>query len=310
MRSDANLRLRECQPLPRFGSSPANVWARYHHARTSVRPAHFEASLGAGSTGASSNPELHSRAFSRTVNASAVTGVRCSYPVFSCSARHRMVLPSKSMSGQRRWRMAPIRCPVSCASTSATWKRQSTFRDTPSSNWYSSSDRTTRVGFFAVGAFKPLRGFESRSRSPCSSLDLPAQLKTARRNFRSYSIVRSDTGLPLGPILPARLALMNRSQSRRDSVAGFRSGPKNWRNIFVAARSDLCDASALVGVTSSTVDFKKLSQRERLGLLMAVRLRLCEPCGELVRLPLRAPPVAVFQRPGEPSTVLAPLNLV
>ena len=74
----ANLRLNECQPLPRFGSSPASVWALYHHARTSDRPAHFEASLGAGSTGVSSSPELNSRASSRTANASAVTGVRCS----------------------------------------------------------------------------------------------------------------------------------------------------------------------------------------------------------------------------------------
>ncbi|MCE2398218.1 MAG: hypothetical protein J4F34_04110 [Gemmatimonadetes bacterium] len=35
-------------------------------------------------------------------------------------------------------------------------------------------------------------------------------------------MVRLDTGLPLGPTLPARRARMNRSQSRRESVAGLR----------------------------------------------------------------------------------------
>ena len=43
--------------------------------------------------------------------------------------------------------MAPMRCPVSCASTSATWNRQSTLRDTFRSARYSSSARTMRVGF-------------------------------------------------------------------------------------------------------------------------------------------------------------------
>ena len=52
--------------------------------------------------------------------------------------------------------MEPIRCPVSCASTSATWNRQSTRRDTFSSARYSCSVSTTRVGFFSVGVPEPL----------------------------------------------------------------------------------------------------------------------------------------------------------
>ena len=78
MRSEANLRLSECQPLPGFGSSLASLWALYHHMRTSDRLAHFEGCLGEGSTGASPVPEALLRASSRTARASAVAGVRCS----------------------------------------------------------------------------------------------------------------------------------------------------------------------------------------------------------------------------------------
>ncbi|MCE2399186.1 MAG: hypothetical protein J4F34_09215, partial [Gemmatimonadetes bacterium] len=50
--------------------------------------------------------------------------------------------------------------------------------------------------------------------------------------------------------------------------------------------------------------------RERLGLGVGLAVRrVDEACGELIRLPLRAPPIAVLQRPGEPSAVLSPLNL-
>lgn len=69
-----------------------------------------------------------------------------------------------------------------------------------------------------MGVFRPFSGFEPRSSLPASSLDFVAQLTTAIRNFRSHSMVRSDTGLLVGPILPARRARMNRSQSLRDSV--------------------------------------------------------------------------------------------
>ena len=82
-----------------------------------------------------------------------------SWPDLSCSARQRIVPPSKSMSHHQSWRMAPIRWPVSCASTSARWNRQSTRGATFRSARYSSSVSTTRVGFFSVGFLKPLSGF-------------------------------------------------------------------------------------------------------------------------------------------------------
>ena len=89
-----------------------------------------------------------------------------------------------------------------------------------------------------MGVLRPLRGFDASRSLPRSSLDLQAQLSTAIRNFRSCSMVRSDTGYPLGPTLPARRARMNRSQSRWENVSGLRPRPKNRRNILVAARSD------------------------------------------------------------------------
>ena len=68
---------------------------------------------------------------------------------------------------------------------------------------------------------------------------------------------------------------------------------------------------ALGGRHLLTVDVKELLQCERLGLgfRIAPDLGSDEPGSELVRLPLRAPPIAVFQRPGEPSPILAPLDL-
>ena len=138
-----------------------------------------------------------------------------------------------------------------------------------------------------------------------------AQLRTASRNFKSRSIIRSDTGLPLGPTLPARRSRMNRSQSRWESVAGFRSLPKHPRNILIAALSCSRDCPRLGGRHLFTVDVKKRSQGERLGLgvRLAVELRPEVAGGELVRLPLRPSPVAVLQRPAEPAPVLAPLDL-
>ncbi len=70
-------------------------------------------------------------------------------------------------------------------------------------------------------------------------------------NLRSRSIVRSGTGLPLGPTLPDRRSRMNRSQSRWESVGGLRFLPKHLRNIFIATLSYLRDRLLLVGVTSS-----------------------------------------------------------
>ena len=94
----ANFRLRECQPRPRFGSSPANSWAFCHQSRGCERLTHVEGSFGAGSKGTSPIPGFFLRASSRAASASEVTGVRCSYPVFSCSPRHRTTPPSRSMS--------------------------------------------------------------------------------------------------------------------------------------------------------------------------------------------------------------------
>ena len=60
-----------------------------------------------------------------------------------------------------------------------------------------------------------------------------------------------------------------------------------------------------------SVDVKKRAQRERLGLgfRLAVQVRSDETGGEFVRLPLRPHPIAVPQRPGESSPILAPLQL-
>ena len=78
MRSEANLRLSECQPLPGFGSRPARVCALHHKRYAQPRPMHREGSVPAGSTGASSVSVLIRRASSKAAIASAVTGVRCS----------------------------------------------------------------------------------------------------------------------------------------------------------------------------------------------------------------------------------------
>ena len=251
MRSEANFRLSECQPRPRLGGSPARVWAFSHQVRARERLTLFEGFPGAGNRGAFPMAGFCLHASSKAASASAVTGVRCSCPVFSCSARHRMVLPSMSMSDHRSCRMAPMRCPVSWAITSATRKRQSISSAALSRASYSASVRSTLAGFFCLGVFRPLRGLDSRRSLPSSSLDLADQLRTASRSLRSYSMVRSDTGRPLGPTLPARRARMNRSQSRQERVAGLRFGPKNLRNIAIAALSYLRDRLALVGVTSS-----------------------------------------------------------
>ena len=65
-------------------------------------------------------------------------------------------------------------------------------------------------------------------------------------------MVRSATGFPLGPTLPALRARMKRSQSLWDRVSGFRSLPKHPRNIFIAALFCSRDRFPLVGITSSS----------------------------------------------------------
>lgn len=73
--------------------------------------------------------KLYSRHSARTAIASAITGVRCSASRLLSVPRATATLPpSRSMSDHQGWRIASIRCPVSCVSTSATRKRH---RDLP-----------------------------------------------------------------------------------------------------------------------------------------------------------------------------------
>ena len=78
MRSEANFRLSECQPLRCFGSSPASLSALLHQERARPERTHVEGFPGAGNTSASPIPEFLFRASSKTTIASMVTGVRCS----------------------------------------------------------------------------------------------------------------------------------------------------------------------------------------------------------------------------------------
>ena len=122
---------------------------------------------------------------------------------------------------------------------------------------------------------------------------------------------RSDPARPPRPDEPIPIPLR---QSRRVSALSEEPEKHPHRGLVVPLGRlalALALALALGGRHLLTVDVKKRSQRERLGrgLLLAVRLRLCEPGGELVRLPLGPRPVAVPQRPTQPSSVLSPLDL-
>ena len=75
MRSGANFRLSECQPLPGFGSRPASLSALSHHPWANAAPMQAEGFLGAGSTGASPPIGIGLRASLNAAIASAVTGV-------------------------------------------------------------------------------------------------------------------------------------------------------------------------------------------------------------------------------------------
>ena len=169
-----------------------------------------------------------------------------------------------------------MRCPISWAINSATRKRQSICSDTLSRASYSASVRSTLAGFFCLGVLRPLSGLDSRRSLPSSFLDLAAQLRTASRNFRSYSMVRSDTGRPLGPTLPARRARINRSQSRWESVLGLRCLPKNLRKHRHRGSLVPPRPLGLGGDDLFPVDVKQRLQGERLGLgwCFAVELRI------------------------------------
>ena len=125
-------------------------------------------------------------------------------------------------------------------------------------------------------------------------------------------MVRSETGLPLGPT-PARaprpdepvpVALRQRG--------GLAVPPEEPEEHPRRGPVGPLGALRLRGRHLFPVDVKKRPQRQRLrfGVLPAVRLRFREPGGELVRLPLGPLPVTVPQRPGQPSAVLPPLDLV
>ena len=78
MRSEANFRLRECQPRPGLGSKAAILSALFHQVCARSLLVHLDGFLGAGSTGASATPSPLLRASSKAASASAVNGVRCS----------------------------------------------------------------------------------------------------------------------------------------------------------------------------------------------------------------------------------------
>ncbi len=148
-----------------FGSLPPAARQPAGHARRSF--------LRRGHQGASPIPGLRLRASTRTACVMDVIGVRCSCPVFSCSPRHRS------------WQMAPMRCPVSWASTSAILNRQSTSSAIMSNASYSACVRIIWSGFFSDDALMPRSGFDSMRSLPSSSFDEAAQLKTASKNFKS-----------------------------------------------------------------------------------------------------------------------------
>ena len=56
MRSEANFRLSECQPLRCFGSSPASLSALFHQERARPERTHVEGFPGAGNTSGVSDP--------------------------------------------------------------------------------------------------------------------------------------------------------------------------------------------------------------------------------------------------------------
>ena len=99
MRSEANFCLSGCQPRPGVGLSLAFPTGVSHQSRTSHWLTHCDGSFDAGSRGASPFPGFLLHACSSTASVSTVTGVRCTRSC-SCSARHRVIRVSMSMSDQ------------------------------------------------------------------------------------------------------------------------------------------------------------------------------------------------------------------
>ena len=88
--------------------------------------------------------------------------------------------------------MAPMRCLVLWTIMSATSNRQFTYPATRSnasdSDWVS----ITRVGFFSLDSFRPLRGFESRRSTPSSSRNLAARSRIASNSFRNVNLISAS----------------------------------------------------------------------------------------------------------------------
>ena len=169
-RSEANFRLSECQPRRLEGGSSAIFSARFHQSRTRCRETGRCGSVGDGRTGASPMAGLWRRATSTARVAAFVRGVSCPTPILSASALHQMRPCLRSISDHNNLLMAPMRCPVSCARTSATRKRQSIPAEAAYSASYSCSVRTGRTGLRSLGTENPLSGFLSKKTPPSAAL--------------------------------------------------------------------------------------------------------------------------------------------
>ena len=163
-----------------------------------------------------------------------------------------------------------------------------------------------------MGVLRPLSGFDASRSSPRSSSGLGRPVEHGDQELQVVldgpvghrPSARADPARPPLSDEPVPIALGERlgtavpSEEPEERPRRRPVGP--LRRLRLRGRHLL------------TVDFKQLVQRERLrlGFRLAVQVRANEPGGEFVRLPLRPHPVAVSQRPGEPSTVLPPLDLV
>ena len=255
MRSEANLRLSECQPLPRFGSSPASFWPLCHQMRTRSALTDFDRVPGRGQHRTVLTPKgLPSRLFQdgdrlgshwRPVLVAGLlvlgappyhSGLQGRCPTTGADGWHRCGVRSRARARGRRGTASPHR------------------RDTRRSAWYSSSERTTRVGFFSVGVFRPLNGLASKSKRPCSSLESrgPVQDRDQEASGRMRWF-HPTPALPLRPTRPARRARMKRSQSRLRKRLRVCGPCRKTRGTSALrpCRDAACDFQLLVGVTSS-----------------------------------------------------------
>ncbi len=113
--SVANFRRSECQPHRTTCGTLALVSSARHHLVRVWRLSGRSGDSTPGKIHASPMPADRARAASSACTASGVRLVRCSNPILSFSARQRIRATVRSTSDHRRSRIAPIRCPVSCA---------------------------------------------------------------------------------------------------------------------------------------------------------------------------------------------------